>query len=207
MLDASLRPLLAPLLTRIAAQFRAWGLSANQVTAAGFILSLFAFAALVFSCYGWALFFLACGRLMDGVDGTLARQTEPTDLGGFLDIVSDFVFYSGMVFFFAVGRPEVALAAAFLIFAFVGSGSSFLAYAIVAAKRGLGNAGRDKKSFMYLGGLTEGSESIAALAALCIFPDYFTSIAYGFGALCWLTTIGRVRRAVLDFASTIADDR
>ncbi len=207
MLDASLRPLLAPFLARMAVTLHARGISANQVTAAGFFFSLLAFLALAFVCYGWALFFLVCGRLMDGLDGPLARLSTPTDLGGFLDIVSDFVFYSGIVFFFAVGRPEVALPAAFLIFAFVGSGSSFLAYAIIAAKKGLPDDRQGAKSFIYLGGLTEGSESIAALAACCLFPDSFSPIAYGFGALCWLTTIGRVRRAVIDFAPTLADGR
>ncbi len=200
MFDTRLRPLLDPFLNAIAAKLHSSGWSANSLTAAGFLFSLLAFAALACSSYGWALFFLLCGRLMDGLDGPLARQSRPTDLGGFLDIVSDFVFYSGIVFFFAVGRPEVALAAAFLIFSFVGSGSSFLTYAIVAAKRGIHHEGQGKKSFFYLGGLAEGTESVAALGLMCVFPDYFSWFAYGFGTLCWLTAAGRVRQAMRDFS-------
>ena len=61
-----------------------------------------------------------------------------TDLGGFLDIVLDFIVYAGMVFAFAVADPGAnALAAAFLLFAFMGTGSSFLAFAMMAAKRRL----------------------------------------------------------------------
>ena len=84
-----------------------------------------------------ALALLLVNRLADGLDGAVARQTRLTDLGGFLDIVLDFIVYAGMVFAFALADPAAnALAAAFLLFAFMGTGSSFLAFAIMAAKRG-----------------------------------------------------------------------
>src|SRR3546814_15757704 len=75
-----------------------------------------------------------------------------SDLGGYLDIVLDFLFYSGVVFFFAVGRPAEALPAAFLIFSFVGTGASFLAFAALAAKHGITTSARgskDRKSVVY----------------------------------------------------------
>ncbi|MCB1835193.1 MAG: CDP-alcohol phosphatidyltransferase family protein, partial [Geminicoccaceae bacterium] len=75
-----------------------------------------------------------------------------TDLGGFLDITLDFIFYSGFVFAFAVHDPQAnGLAAAFLVFSFIGTGSSFLAFAIMAARRGLATERRGKKSLYYLG--------------------------------------------------------
>ena len=122
-----------------------------------------------------------------------------SDLGGYLDIVLDFLFYSGVVFFFAVGRPEEALPAAFLIFSFVGTGASFLAFAAVAAKRGITTAARGEKSIYYLGGLTEGSETIALFVAICLFPQHFAWFAWTFGALCWLTTTVRITMAVETF--------
>lgn len=199
MFDNRIRPLLDPCLSAVAARLQAIGVSANTLTGMGFFFSLLAFAALSLASYGWALLFLVLSRIMDGLDGPLARLTRPTDLGGFLDIVSDFVFYAGIVFFFAVGKPDAALAAAFLIFSFVGTGSSFLAYAIIVEKRGLRPDGKVRKSFYYLGGLTEGAESIAALVLICLVPGFFEWIAYGFGTLCWLTAIGRVGQAVRDF--------
>ena len=135
-------------------------------------------------------------RLADGLDGAIARHAGITDLGGYLDIVLDFLFYSGVVFGFAVGRPDQALAAAFLIFAFVGTGSAFLAHAVMAAKRGLTTVSRGHKSLYYIGGLAEGTETIAVFVALCLFPDWFTWIAYGFGVACWLTTLTRIVAAV-----------
>src|SRR3984957_19018118 len=96
-----------------------------------------AWAALAFQNYGLALVLIAANRIADGLDGPLARRLGPTDLGGYLDIVLDFFFYAGVPFFFAIGRPETALPAAFLIFSFVGTGASFLAFSALAAKRGL----------------------------------------------------------------------
>ena len=91
----------------------------------------------------------------------MARRTGPSDLGGFLDIVLDFLVYAGMVFAFAFADPAAnALAAAFLLFAFMGTGSSFLAFAVMAAKRGFATERRGRKSLYYLGGLTEGVETI-----------------------------------------------
>lgn len=137
------------------------------------------------------LLLLGANRLCDGVDGPLARLTRPTDRGAYLDIVLDFLFYAGFVFACAVARPEHALAAAFLIFSFIGTGTTFLAHAIMSAKRGW-PVEEEKKGFAYLGGLTEGTETIAVFAAMLIFPGAFPALAWIFGSLCWFTTATRV---------------
>jgi len=161
-----------------------------------------AWVALAWTVYPLALVLIALNRLMDGLDGAVARRLGPTDVGGYLDIVLDFFFYAGVPFFFAVGRPEVALPAAFLVFSFVGTGSSFLAYAIFAAKRGLTTQRQGIKSFYYLGGLTEGTETIVFFIAICLFPDGFAVLAWVFGGLCWLTALGRVGAALVTFRET-----
>jgi phosphatidylglycerophosphate synthase len=141
---------------------------------------------------------LLLNRLADGLDGAVARRGAGlTDRGGFLDIVLDFVLYSGIVFAFALADPaRNALPAAFLIFSFVGTGASFLAFAVMAAKRGIATEARGRKSLYYLGGLTEGAETIACLALFCLVPAAFPALAWGFGALCWLTTAVRVITSV-----------
>ncbi len=199
MLDPVMRRVIDPPLERAGRWLARSGLSANAVTWLGFGFGLAAMAALAVQLYGLALALILVNRIADGLDGALARQRGPTDLGGYLDIVLDFLFYSGVVFGFALGRPEDALAAAFLIFSFVGTGSSFLAYAILAAKRGLTTDIRGRKSLYYLGGLTEGSETIALLVAVCLFPEAFPWLATAFGLLCWLTTAGRITAAIQTF--------
>jgi hypothetical protein len=102
-------------------------------------------------------------------------------------------------FFFAVGRPDDALPAAFLVFSFVGTGSSFLAFAAVAAKRGLTTEARGRKAIYYLGGLTEATETLALFVLICLFPEWFSICAWVFGGLCWLTTATRIWAAVEAF--------
>ena len=169
------------------------GFTANQVTVFGFILGCAAFPALIFEHYGLALLFIALNRICDGLDGALARSQGITDAGGFLDISLDFLFYSLIPFGFVLANPEQnAIAGAFLIFAFIGTGSSFLAFATMAGKRGIENPVYQNKSLYYMSGLTEGTETIACFVLFCLLPQHFAVIAYAFGAACWFTTFTRI---------------
>jgi phosphatidylglycerophosphate synthase len=192
-LDARLRRLIDPPLDRMAAPLARRGLSANAVTVTGFVIGLGAAAAIAQRAYVLGLGLLLANRLLDGLDGAIARRRGLSDLGGFLDIVLDFLIYSAVPFAFALADPGAnALAAAFLILSFVGTGSSFLAFAIMAAKRGIATDLRGRKSLYYLGGLTEGTETIAAFVLACLWPAWFPWIALIFGLLCWLTTATRI---------------
>lgn len=196
MLDRAARRLIDPVLAELAAQAHHRGLTADQITVAGFGVGLAAIGATALQLYELGLVLLLVNRLADGVDGALARRVGATDLGGYLDIVLDFIIYSGAAFAFALARPEHALPAAFLIFSFMGTGSSFLAFAIFAAKRKLDGEEAADKSFYYLGGITEGTETILFFVLILLFPGWFPVAAYVYGALCWLTTIGRIGAAV-----------
>ncbi|MBL9035840.1 MAG: CDP-alcohol phosphatidyltransferase family protein [Rhodospirillaceae bacterium] len=196
MLDRAARRVVDPALQSLSVRAAALGLTADQVTVIGFGFGLAAIAAIAADAHLLGLALLLVNRLADGVDGCLARKAGPTDLGAYLDIVLDFIIYSGAAFAFALARPEDALAAAFLIFSFMGTGSSFLAFAIFAAKRNLAAERLVGKGFYYLGGITEGTETILLFVFICLLPDHFAAAAYVFGALCWLTTIGRIGAAV-----------
>jgi phosphatidylglycerophosphate synthase len=196
-LDARLRRLIDPPLDRLGAPLAARGVSANAVTVTGFALGLGAAAAIASRAWLLGLALLLLNRLCDGLDGAIARRRGLTDFGGFLDIVLDFLIYAAVPFAFALADPAAnALAAAFLIFSFVGTGASFLAYAVMAAKRGVATELRGRKSLYYLGGLTEGTETIAAFVLACLWPALFPWIALVFGLLCWLTTATRIAVAV-----------
>ncbi len=199
MFDAALRRLIDPPLDAAARRLGAAPIGADTVTLAGFAVGLLAVPLIAGELYAAGLAAVLLNRVADGLDGALARQRGPTDRGGFLDIVCDFLFYAAVPFAFALARPENAVAAAFLIFSFVGSGASFLAYAILAAKRGMRSEARGRKAFYHLGGLTEGGETIAVFIAFCLFPAAFPWLAWGFGALCWLTTLARMASAWRDF--------
>ena len=81
----------------------------------------------------------------------------------------------------------------------MGTGSSFLAFAILAARRGITTEARGNKVIYYVGGLAEGGETMTVLFAICLFPDQFDWIAYGFAVICLLTTASRVAQAKLTF--------
>ena len=169
------------------------GVQADTLTWLGFAVGLA--AAVAIACHAWTvgLLLLLVSRLLDGLDGTVARLTEPTDAGGFLDIALDFLFYAAIPLAFAVADPLAnALAAAVLLASFIGTGSSFLAFAALAEKRGLSDTALPGKSFYFLGGLTEATETIAVFAAMCLWPEQFAAIAYGFAGLCVLTIATRL---------------
>ena len=169
------------------------GISANQTTLFGFVLGCCALPALITEHYLIALILILLNRFCDGLDGALARIQGITDAGGFLDISLDFLFYSLIPFGFVLANPEQnAVAGAFLIFSFIGTGSSFLAFAIMASKQGIENPVYQHKSLYYMSGLTEGTETIGAFVAFCVFPQHFATIAYLFGTACWFTTFTRI---------------
>ncbi len=197
MFDATLRRVLDPLVNAAGAMLARRGVGADLLTWAGFGFGVLAIGAVALGHYRIGLALLLINRVADGLDGAVARRTRPTDLGGFLDIVLDFLIYAGMVFAFAVAEPEAnALAAAFLLFAFMGTGSSFLAFAIMAAKRGIATELRGRKSFYYLGGLAEGTETILFLTLACLLPAQFVPLAIGFAVMCWATTAARIAAGV-----------
>lgn len=202
MIDAAILPLQRRALEPPAAWLAARGASADAITLAGFALGLAAVGALALGAFGPALVLIVLNRLCDGLDGAVARLTGPTRRGAFLDIALDFVFYALVPLGFALHAPETnALPAAALIAAFVGTGSSFLAFAAVAAEAGLTTPRYPTKGIYYLGGLTEGFETIAAFVLMCLFPDAFPAIALAFAAACAISTLLRWRQGWIAFAS------
>ncbi|MCB2136107.1 MAG: CDP-alcohol phosphatidyltransferase family protein [Rhodobacteraceae bacterium] len=203
MIDRYLLPLQHKLLDPPARAMSAAGISANAVTVAGFMLGLMAVPALAAGWYGGALVLIVLNRIADGLDGAIARRTEASDRGAFIDIAFDFLFYALVPIGFALADPASnALPAAILVAAFVGTGSSFLAFAAVAAQRGVAADDYPTKGIYYLGGLTEGAETIAVFVAMCLFPPAFPTLAYVFSAACLLTTLTRWYHGWTVFAET-----
>jgi phosphatidylglycerophosphate synthase len=192
MIDAALTPLLRRVLNPAARALAARGVRADHVTLVGFALGALAAPALAFGRYDLALALILANRVADGLDGAVARLSTPTDRGAFIDIALDFVFYALVPLGFAFADPAAnALPAAALIAAFVGTGSSFLAFAVIAERRGIKAEAFPLKGIHYLGGLTEGAETVALFVAMCLWPVAFPMLAYTFAAACALTTLTR----------------
>ena len=192
MIDATLRRFLDPVLEPLAERLSKTGVRANAITLAGFAVGMLAVPLLALQHWWLGLLAIALNRLADGLDGAVARRTRVSDLGAYLDIVLDFMVYAGVVFGFCLAEPANSIYGAFLLFSFFASGSTFLGYAILAARRNITTEIRGKKSIYYLGGLTEGFETILAFALMCVFPGAFPAIAVVFGVLCWITGATRI---------------
>ena len=173
------------------------GIRADQVTWAGFAIGLLALPLLALGAEFLAIFAILANRVADGVDGALARKQGPTDRGAFLDILLDFIFYGSVPLGFALQNPEQnAVTAALLLFSFIGTASSFLAFAIFAQQRKLKSAEFPKKGFYYLGGLTEATETIGLFLICCLFPGLFPTLGTLFAILCLITTAMRLRAGI-----------
>ncbi len=195
MLDARLRPLIDPPLNAVGRALARVGVTANIVTLSGIALAIAAGVVLAQGHYGWGLALTIANRLLDGLDGAVARATRLSDFGGYLDIVGDFLFYLAVPLGFGLADPAHLKPALALLFCFGLTGISFLAFATLAAKRGLETTAHGKKSFFYNTGLAEGTETIAVFIAICLWPQHFTALAYGFAALCLITVAQRTAAA------------
>jgi phosphatidylglycerophosphate synthase len=139
-------------------------------------------------------------RLLDGLDGAVARATAATDRGGYLDVVVDYVFYAGVPLAFALAEPSRnALPAAALLAGFCLTCSSFLGFAAIAARRGLETGAHGRKSFFYSTGLVEGTETILFFLLMAAVPERFALLAWIFAGLCALTAIQRAILAMKTF--------
>lgn len=191
MFDAKLRRLIDPPLNAGGRVLAALGVGANAVTLAGLVLGLAAGLAIANGQFTLGLMLILANRLLDGLDGAVARQTKPSDFGGYLDSVADFAFYVAIPLGFGLADPTFTLPALILVASFVLTGTSFLAYAAIAAKRGEETAAHGRKSFFYSTGIAEGGETILAFLMMTLFPQWFPALAYGFAALCLLTVLQR----------------
>ena len=193
MLDGAVRKLIDPTLDAAGRRIARLGISANAVTITGCVIGLVAAFAIWQQAYLTGLALLLLSRLCDGLDGSVARATEITDFGGYLDIVLDFVFYGAIPLGFILADPMAnGVAGGVLIFSFYITGSTFLAYAIMAERHKMKSTVRGVKSLYFTTGLAEGTETIVVLCLFCLFPDHFSLIAYIFAAICFYTAISRI---------------
>jgi phosphatidylglycerophosphate synthase len=199
-LDGLMRRLIDPPLDAAGRGLSRIGIGADAVTATGLALGLAAALAIALDALLPALLLLLASRLLDGLDGAVARATEKTDRGGYLDIVFDFAFYGAVPLAFALRNPADAVPAAGLLFAFYVNGASFLAFAAIAAKRGLDTSMRGEKSIYFTAGLAEGTETIVVFVAMLFLPGWFAVLAYGFAAVCLVTALSRITLAWRSFS-------
>ena len=189
MFDIWLRQRIDPALNGIGKAIAKNGVSANAVTVLGAVIGVGAAVLIAHGFYLAALALVAVNRTLDGLDGAIARQSQPTAWGGYLDSIADYVFYIAVPLGFAWAAPENVWPALLLVSSFTLTAVSFLALAAILAGQDMGHA---NKSFTYTTGLMEGGETITAFILFCLFPNHFPLLSTVFAALCVLTVIQRL---------------
>jgi phosphatidylglycerophosphate synthase len=196
MLDGRMRRLIDPVLGRVTGHVAARGITADQLTIAGCGLGLTGAIAIAAGLPLAGLVLFLAGRVLDGLDGAVARISGVTNRGAYLDIVLDFAVYAAIPLAFALLDPaRNALAAAALLAAFLVNGAAFLGFALMAERLGFETRAQGEKSLYYLSGLAGGTETIAAFTAFCLWPAWFPALAFGFAALCALSACARIALA------------
>ncbi len=193
MIDQALRAQLAPSLDRVADRLAARRVPALGVTAAGLIVGLGASVAIAESAWALALVLWLLNRVLDGLDGPIARRRSATELGGLLDFVADFVVYSGFVLGVAVAHPGARLACVALLASYLVNNVALLSFSSVIERLGLERG--DERSLRLTTGIAEGTETIVVYCLFCVIPGSSTTIAWVFAGFVAMTAVQRVADA------------
>lgn len=195
MFDGRLRKLKDIVLDPLVGLLEKAGAGASAVTAAGAVIGLAAAAAAGFGNWRAALILWLFNRLLDGLDGALARRKGVADdLGGYIDIMADFLVYAvlplGIAFGLSgPGREAIWPAAAFLLAACYVNGASWMYLSALIKKKG-------PTALPIPAGIIEGTETILFYTAALLFPGSAAPIFLFFGALVFLTASVRVAGAL-----------
>jgi phosphatidylglycerophosphate synthase len=198
--DARVRAWLRPGLVVLARGAGRLGLRHGHLTALGLLLGLAAAVAVAAHWWllGGALWLLS--RLPDGIDGVLARETDTVgDLGGYLDLVADFLAYGAFVVGVGVALPDARVACLVLLLAYYINGIAFLAMSAIAERRAQ-VIDPGERSLQFVGGLTEGFETILAHTVFAVVgavaADRVVVAVWVFVGMVAVTVVQRVAFAV-----------
>ena len=192
MLDQQLRDLKEATLKPLTAFLK--DVHPTTITLMGGIIGVVAGVVVMVGCSGAGLAFWLMNRVLDGLDGTLARQTDrQSDLGAYLDILIDHLIYAFIPVALMLANPawETALALLFMLSTFYINAASWMYLSSLLEKRNLGAKRRHEKTSVTMPpGLIEGTETIIFYTLFFIFPAYLTAL-FSIFALLILYTIGQ----------------
>lgn len=176
----------------------------NYVTAVSLVPGVLCAWCAAQGMYGWAVGLWAANRILDGLDGTLARQQgSQSDFGGYLDILIDFLVYALIPAGLVWGRPEPEnwIALTFLLTVYYVNSASWMYLSSVLEKRGRGaNASSEMTTVTMPAGLIEGTETVVAYFLFLLLPNQIVFTFSIFAVLVCITIGQRLvwARASLD---------
>jgi len=192
MFDARIRHAMAPALDSAGRSLAERGIRPGLLTGVGWVLGAGACVLAGLALWPLALGLWLSNRLLDGLDGPVARARGATDLGGFLDVLADFSIYAGFVVGVAIAVPQARIACLVLLFTYYVSGTALLAQASLLERSHEVAVRPDRRSLRFVGGLAEGTETIIVYVLFCLFPASAPGIAWAFAGIVGITAVQRV---------------
>lgn len=198
MFDNTLRPLkdrlASPLADAVGKR-----LAPDTVSWLAFGAGLACAASLALGSRWLALALWLFSRLLDGLDGLIARRSgRSSDAGGYLDIMLDFSVYAALPLAMTWAEPAMAWPAALLLGVFYINSASWMYLSALLEKRGAGAAAKGETTSVSMPkGVIEGSETILFYTLLIVIPAWRTALMFLFA---FLTLTGAFVRSVQGMA-------
>lgn len=168
--------------------------SPTFISILGLAVGLIATYAAYKQQYLWSLAFWLINRVLDGLDGLIARlHQRQSDFGGYVDILTDFAIYAALPIGLVVGSPSEQhyLALIFLLAVFYVNTASWMYLAAILEKRAA-HTPETQTTIVMPAGIIGGFESIIAYGIFLLFPAYITILFSIFAVLVFVTTIQRL---------------
>lgn len=193
-----LRPVKDGVISPVAGAVCNW-VHPTTVTLSAFVLSLGAFVCLLYEELFLCATLWLLGRLLDGLDGAVARRSgKQSDLGGYLDILLDVIAYAliplGMVITYPADGVNIATAT--LLAVFYVNIASWMYLSAIVEKRRAGGVSDEATTVFMPAGLIEGTETIVFYTLFIAFPAAFVALAYAMAAMTGITVIQRLLWAI-----------
>ncbi len=185
MLDSVARPLknrlLHPVTSRLAARVHP-----HSITLASALFGLLAAVAVSQGRFDLGLLGWALNRILDGLDGTVAREGgRQTDFGGYIDMIADFAVYAAIPIGVAIhfATADLWLATSVMLATFYVNSASWMYLAALLEKRSAGARKIDEETSITMpDALVGGTETLLLYTSFLVLPALAPEIF-------WLTTI------------------
>ncbi|MBE2237869.1 MAG: CDP-alcohol phosphatidyltransferase family protein [Caldilineaceae bacterium] len=193
MRDGVLRRQKDRLLTPLAGDWAA-AIHPNYISGVALLFGLLAAWAVWQEAYGWGVLLWVVNRVLDGLDGVVARvHHKQSDFGGYLDLILDFVIYLAVPIAFTAAAPTLfnLWAVLALLAAYVMNLLSWSVLAAILEKRRAETIDR-LTTIAMPAGLIEGAETIVFYTLFFLLPAYVGWLFLLMAALVLVTAAQRI---------------
>lgn len=191
MIDQPFRALLPKFTGPLIHIYKKLGLSPNHLTVLGFLCALATAGLVVKGMFVEAFFMWWLGRLFDGTDGILARETgQSSDFGAHLDILLDMASYSIVIVALHDVFPELGLNWALILSMYALCITGALSLGALEEKRSISYD--DNRGLRLTTGLAEAGETGIAYSVFFLFPAWIEISSWIWIGILLITVLARL---------------